>query len=124
MMKCLICIFIKYLLYVSVLEPYKYAGYPMLITTIELETNDEQLFSKSAPLLSAASELAYHTMDCSALNAEELRRENGIQTLHNAFSRCSSTLSSSSKANELAVQVIIAIFRRQNKGIMILGNNS
>ena len=51
----------------------------MLIKTIRMETNDDQLFSKSAPLLAAASELAYHTVNCSALNAEELRRENGIQ---------------------------------------------
>ena len=42
-------------------------------------SNDNQLFSKSAPLLAAASELAFHTVNCSALNAEELRRENGIQ---------------------------------------------
>lgn len=63
----------------SDLQPYKYAGYPMLIKTIRMETNDDQLFSKSAPLLSAATELAYHTVNCSALNAEELRRENGIQ---------------------------------------------
>lgn len=61
------------------LQPYKYAGYPMLIKTIRMETNDDQLFSKSAPLLSAAAELTYHTVNCSALNAEELRRENGIQ---------------------------------------------
>ena len=61
------------------LQPYKYAGYPMLITTIRLETGDDALFSKSAPLLTAASELAYHTINCSALNAEELRRENGIE---------------------------------------------
>ncbi|KAH3718782.1 hypothetical protein DPMN_061589, partial [Dreissena polymorpha] len=61
------------------LHPYKYAGYPMLIKTIRLETNDDQLFSKSAPLLAAASELAFHTVNCSALNAEELRRENGIE---------------------------------------------
>ena len=51
----------------------------MLIKTIKMETNDDQLFSKSAPLLSAATELAYHTVNCSALNAEELRREHGIQ---------------------------------------------
>lgn len=44
-----------------------------------METADEQLFSKSAPLLCAASELAYHTVRCSALNAEELRRENGLE---------------------------------------------
>ncbi len=57
-----------------VLRPYKYAGYPMLIKTIRMETADEKLFSKSAPLLAAASECAYHTVRCSALNAEELRR--------------------------------------------------
>lgn len=62
-----------------VLEPYKYAGYPMLIKTIRMETDDDSLFSKSAPLLSAASELCYHTVNCSALNAEELRREKGIE---------------------------------------------
>ena len=50
----------------------------MLIKTIELETNDDELFSKSAPLLTAASELAFHTINTSALNAEELRREGGI----------------------------------------------
>lgn len=44
-----------------------------------METNDDTLFSKSAPLLAAAAELCYHTVNCSALNAEELRRENGIQ---------------------------------------------
>lgn len=63
---------------ILVLKPYKYAGYPMLITTIDRETGDDDLFSKSAPILTAASELAFHTMNNSALNAEELRRENGI----------------------------------------------
>lgn len=61
------------------LQPYKYAGYPQLIKTIQIETADEQLFSKNAPLLTAACELAYHTVHCSALNAEELRRENGLE---------------------------------------------
>jgi len=62
-----------------VLEPYKYAGYPMLIKTVMMETQDDQLFSKEAALLTAASELCYHTVNCSALNAEELRREHGIE---------------------------------------------
>ena len=62
----------------KILEPYKYAGYPMLITTIQRETTDDNLFSKAAPILTAASEVAFHTMNTSALNAEELRRENGI----------------------------------------------
>ena len=62
-----------------VLEPYKYAGYPMLIKTIQLETRDDRLFSKAAHLLTAACELAFHTVNCSALNAEELCREQGIE---------------------------------------------
>ncbi|XP_076446613.1 dnaJ homolog subfamily C member 13-like isoform X1 [Babylonia areolata] len=91
------------------LHPYKYAGYPMLIKTIQMETNDDQLFSKTAPLLAAAAEVAYHTVNCSALNAEELRRENGIKVLHDAFTRCVSVLSQSSNPNDLAVQVCLNV---------------
>ncbi|XP_069107344.1 LOW QUALITY PROTEIN: dnaJ homolog subfamily C member 13-like [Argopecten irradians] len=93
------------------LEPYKYAGYPMLIKTIRMETNDDSLFSKSAPLLSAATELAYHTVKCSALNAEELRREHGIQVLQEAFARCVNVLSLSSKPEELSVQVCMHVVK-------------
>lgn len=64
------------------LKPYKYAGYPMLIKTITMETSDDLLFSKESPLLPAATELAFYTVRCSALNAEELRRENGIEVDH------------------------------------------
>lgn len=51
----------------------------MLIKTITMETDDGLLFSKTSPLLPAAVELAFHTVNCSALNAEELRRDNGIE---------------------------------------------
>lgn len=64
---------------VSVLQPYKYAGYKQLIKTIQLETADERLFSKQTSLLSAAVELIFHTIQCSNLNAEEFNRENGFQ---------------------------------------------
>ena len=67
-----------YTLHSTALRPYKYAGYPMLITTINRESNDDDLFSKSAAILTAASEVAFHTMNTSALNAEELCRDNGI----------------------------------------------
>lgn len=97
--------------YKDELQPYKYAGYPQLIKTIKLETDDEQLFSKSAPLLAAASELAYHTVHCSALNAEELRREGGLEILLEAYTRCVSVLSKSSKHNDIAVQVCTHITR-------------
>ncbi|XP_012235865.1 dnaJ homolog subfamily C member 13 isoform X2 [Linepithema humile] len=97
--------------YTEGLEPYKYAGYPQLIKTIKLETDDERLFSKSAPLLAAASELAYHTVHCSALNAEELRREGGLDVLLEAYTRCVSVLSKSSKPTDVAVQVCMHITR-------------
>lgn len=102
----------KFLLYYfAELEPYKYAGYPQLIKTIQLETLDDLLFSKSSPLLSAASELAYHTVRCSGLNAEELRRERGLDVLLEAYSRCVSVLSNSSKSTDVAVQVCTHITR-------------
>ncbi|GAB0184323.1 dnaJ subfamily C member 13 [Grus japonensis] len=87
------------------LKPYKYAGYPMLIKTITIETSDDLLFSKESPLLPAATELAFHTVNCSALNAEELRRENGIEVLQEAFNRCVAVLTRSSKPDDMSVQV-------------------
>lgn len=93
------------------LKPYKYAGYSQLITTIKLETRDEQLFSKSVPLLNAASELCYHTVHCSALNAEELRREGGLEALLEAYSRCVSIMSSDSTPAEIHYQIISNVTR-------------
>ncbi|XP_039452152.1 dnaJ homolog subfamily C member 13 isoform X2 [Culex pipiens pallens] len=97
--------------YAEVLRPYKYAGYPQLIKTIRLETKDDQLFSKTVPLLSAASELCYHTVHCSALNAEELRREEGIEALLEAYSRCVSIMGVDSQRDSLHYEVISNITR-------------
>ena len=57
----------------QVLQPYKYAGYPMLIKTIVAETNDHHLFSNEHTVLPSACELCFFTIANSALNAEELR---------------------------------------------------
>eukprot|EP00794_Sanderia_malayensis_P017835 gene17835-19618_t len=97
--------------YKDVLEPYKYAGYPMLIKTIQMETSDSSLFSKETPLLPSAAELAYHTINCSALNVEELRRESGIEVLQDAFSRCAHVLTGLSKPEETTVQVCASIVK-------------
>lgn len=74
-LRCIRCIFL------AVLAPYKYAGYPQLLSTARLEAEAEQLFaeSDSPALLPAACELAHATVRCSSLNAEELRREGGLQ---------------------------------------------
>lgn len=64
------------------LSPYKYAGYTQLIKTIALESTDETLFSRSKEdgghLLIAAVELCYWTLRSSPLNAEQLRRDGGL----------------------------------------------
>ncbi|KAM3956718.1 receptor mediated endocytosis 8 [Aphomia sociella] len=91
--------------YSDVLSPYKYAGYPMLLRTARLEAEAEALFSAGDALLPAACELAHATVACSALNAEELRREGGLQVLHEAMSRCVPVLSQSAAADELAALV-------------------
>ncbi|VDK20912.1 unnamed protein product [Anisakis simplex] len=62
------------------LSPYKYAGYTQLIRTIELESKDDALFSSGGGvLLSAAIELCHFTLQSSALNAEQLRRDAGLE---------------------------------------------
>lgn len=84
---------------------HKYSGYPMLIQTILNETEDEQLFQKESPLLAAAAELAYHTVNVSALNAEELRRQDGLQALQAAFSRCVTIITRNSVSADFPVRV-------------------
>ena len=79
--------------------------------TINLETEDSGLFSKSAPLMAAAAECCYLIVRCSALNAEELRREHGMEALETAFERCVSVLSVSSKGDDVAVEVCTHIVR-------------
>lgn len=55
--------------------------------------------------MAAAAELCYRTVNCSALNAEQLRREGGLEALRDAIDRCVSVLSSSTKSNALPAMV-------------------
>lgn len=87
------------------LHQYKYAGYPMLLKTLKLEMDDPYLFSKNNPLLAHACKTVYHSVRCSALNAEELRREEGLDILYNILNRCVDVLGASSKPKDLATKV-------------------
>ena len=91
--------------YGTELEPFKYPGYPQLLRTIRFETEDSQLFSKTTSLLGAGAALAYQTVRCSALNAEELRREGGLEALLEAMTRCIPMIGLSSKADDVPVEV-------------------
>nr|CDJ98393.1 Heat shock protein DnaJ domain containing protein [Haemonchus contortus] len=88
------------------LSAYKYAGYGQLIRTIDLEAKNTALFQEGGgALLSAAVELANHTLMSSALNAEQLRREQGLEALQVAFDRCVPVITESSTPTDMAVQV-------------------
>ncbi|PIO77742.1 DnaJ domain protein [Teladorsagia circumcincta] len=89
------------------LSAYKYAGYGQLIRTIDLEAKNSSLFQEGGgALLSAAVELANHTLMSSALNAEQLRREQGLEALQIAFDRCVPVITASSTPTDMAVQVL------------------
>ncbi|CAD5210525.1 unnamed protein product [Bursaphelenchus xylophilus] len=100
---------IIYSRHLETLAPYKYAGYTHLIRTINLEASDAALFSSdklhSGNLLSAAVELCYWTLKSSALNAEQLRRETGLEALYKTFERCVPMISKGSKETDMPVQV-------------------
>ncbi|XP_037280971.2 receptor mediated endocytosis 8 [Rhipicephalus microplus] len=89
------------------LEPYKYAGYGLLLRLMESELDDPQLRSKATPLLGVATETAWHTLRCSPLNVEELRREGGLQLLERALSCSVDMLSHSSQKGALEVDVMM-----------------
>lgn len=50
-------------------------------------------------------ELCYWTLRSSALNAEQLRREAGLDALYKTFERCVPMISNSSKESDMVVQV-------------------
>ncbi|KAJ3681674.1 hypothetical protein LUZ60_014247 [Juncus effusus] len=92
---------ILYRRYGSVLEPFKYAGYPMLLSSVTVEKHDSNfLSSERAPLLIAASELIWLTCASSKLNGEELIRDGGIPLLSTLLSRCMLILQPTTPASE------------------------
>ena len=100
---------ILYRRFTSVLSPYKYAGYPMLLVHVEAEASDPQLFAMETPLLPAAAELCLHTVKASPLNAEELLREGGLELLRKALERCGDVIGVQSADGEMPVQVATSV---------------
>ncbi|VDM52100.1 unnamed protein product, partial [Angiostrongylus costaricensis] len=97
---------IIYSRYSQELSAYKYAGYGQLVRTIEYEAKNSSLFQEGGgALLSAAVELSNYTLMSSALNAEQLRREQGLEVLETAFDRCVPVITLSSSPADMPVQV-------------------
>uniref|UniRef100_A0A158R602 J domain-containing protein n=1 Tax=Syphacia muris TaxID=451379 RepID=A0A158R602_9BILA len=107
---CLQAQSIVYSRHAEELSPYKYAGYLQLIRTIDLQSKEDTLFTEEGgAVLCAAVELCHHTLACSPLNAEQLRRDLGLESLHSAFDRCCPMVNYSSKEEDMPVQVCIHI---------------
>ncbi|XP_065848842.1 dnaJ homolog subfamily C GRV2 isoform X1 [Euphorbia lathyris] len=103
---------ILYRRYGDVLEPFKYAGYPMLLNAVTVDKADNNFLSSDrAPLLVAASELTWLTCASSSLNGEELVRDGGIQLLANLLSRCMCIVQPTTSANEPSAIIVTNVMR-------------
>ncbi|XP_074576518.1 dnaJ homolog subfamily C GRV2-like [Curcuma longa] len=103
---------ILYRRYGYVLEPFKYAGYPMLLNAVTIDKDDNNFLSSDrAPLLIAASELIWLTCASSSLNGEELIRDGGIPLLATLLSRCMCVVQPATPANEPSAIIVTNIMR-------------
>ncbi|XP_038711380.1 dnaJ homolog subfamily C GRV2 isoform X1 [Tripterygium wilfordii] len=103
---------ILYRRYGDVLEPFKYAGYPMLLNAITVEKDDNNFLSSDrAPLLVAASELTWLTCASSSLNGEELVRDGGIQLLATLLSRCMCVVQPTTPSSEPSAIIVTNVMR-------------
>ncbi|XVE98225.1 hypothetical protein REPUB_Repub03eG0087400 [Reevesia pubescens] len=103
---------ILYRRYGDVLEPFKYAGFPMLLNAVTVDKEDNNFLSSDrAPLLVAASELVWLTCASSLLNGEELVRDGGIQLLATLLSRCMCVVQPTTPANEPSAIIVTNVMQ-------------
>ncbi|XP_023749692.1 dnaJ homolog subfamily C GRV2 [Lactuca sativa] len=103
---------ILYRRYGDVLEPFKYAGYPMLLNAVTVDDDDTNFLSpERSPLLVAASELTWLTCVSSSLNGEELVRDGGIQLLARLLARCMLVVQPTTPGNEPSAIIVTNVMR-------------
>lgn len=103
---------ILYRRYGDVLEPFKYAGYPMLLNAVTVDKDDNNFLSSDrVALLIAASELIWLTCASSSLNGEELIRDDGIPLLATLLSRCMCVVQPTTPANEPSAVIVTNVMR-------------
>ncbi|CAH8327373.1 unnamed protein product [Eruca vesicaria subsp. sativa] len=103
---------ILYRRYGHVLQPFKYAGYPMLLDAVTVDKEDNNFLSDDrAPLLVAASELVSLTCAASSLNGEELVRDGGVQLLSTLLSRCMCVVQPTTSQHEPAAIIVTNVMR-------------
>jgi len=92
---------ILYVRFKKELAPFKYAGYPLLCTTIK-----NALDKDDRVMLAAGSELCYRTLQSTSLNAEELRRQDGLDILCDVLMHSVAQTFMDSKPSEPAPQTV------------------
>ncbi|XP_058002306.1 dnaJ homolog subfamily C GRV2-like, partial [Hevea brasiliensis] len=103
---------ILYRRYGDELEPFKYAGYPMLLNAVTVDNDGNNFLSSDrAPLLIAASELTWLTCASSSLNGEELVRDGGIQLLATLLSRCMCVVQPTTYASDPSALIVTNVMR-------------
>lgn len=103
---------ILYRRYGDVLQPFKYAGYPMLLNAVTVDKDDSNFLSaERAPLLVAASELTWLTCVSSALNGEELVRDGGVPLLATLLSRCMYVVQPSTPSTEPSAMIVTNVMQ-------------
>ena len=107
---------IVYTRYSSVLAPFKYAGYPLLIQvlrTVDDEGHDlpDVFAADNARLLVPAVKLLDATIETAPLNAHELQRVGGVEVLISLFRRCVSQLTPTSELGSVPVDIVLPLLR-------------
>ena len=85
------------------LKPYKYAGYPYLLSALRVE-GGTSITPEHFVLLEAGTTLVFYTCLCSHLNATELLRESGGHVLAELLSRCVSIVSEYTERDDVVMK--------------------
>eukprot|EP00854_Cymbomonas_tetramitiformis_P001459 gene1459-2082_t len=108
---------ILYKRYPALLEPFKYAGYPMLMDALRVEDSESSFLQERGEVLQIAAQLCWLTCVSSAKNGEEILRVGGLPTLATLLNRCMSLLPRSRDAgasdnpNPAALEIVSSVLR-------------
>ena len=94
---------ILYRRYSGTLEPFKYAGYPLLLFTVQ--SCLDPLTEENKQLLSHCAQLLYLTCLCSVLNAEEAIRSGATHVLSSLLRVCADQLTSATPKGDILFEI-------------------
>jgi len=100
---------ILYTRYAQTLEPFKYAGYPMLLPLLEVK---ESMFSEeNAPIVSLALLTVYLTIRVSSMNGLEFFKVGGLEVLEKVLRHTVSLISVHTSADDPTVKAVARVMQ-------------